>query len=47
MKATKQIRFTNRFARARAEMAQYGLPLRLVMCGRVVNGRFYLTNRTK
>jgi hypothetical protein len=28
-------------------MAEYGFPLRLVMCGKVVNGRFYLTHRTK
>jgi hypothetical protein len=35
------------YAKARAEFAQYGLPLRMVMCGKVVNGRFYLTNRSK
>jgi len=28
-------------------MSEYGFPLRLVMCGKVVNGRFYLTHRTK
>lgn len=38
---------SNRFARARERMAEYGLPLRLVMCGKVENGRFYLTNRSK
>lgn len=37
----------NRFARVREIMAEYGFPLRLVMCGKVENGRFYLTNRTK
>ena len=37
----------NRFALARERMAEYGLPLRLVMCGKVENGRFYLANRTK
>ena len=36
-----------RYATMRAIMAEYGFPLRLVMCGKVVNGRFYLTNRTK
>lgn len=36
-----------RYAAMRAAMAEYGFPLRLVMCGKVVNGRFYLTNRTK
>jgi len=36
-----------RYAAMRAIMAEYGFPLRLVMCGRVVNGRFYLTHRTK
>jgi hypothetical protein len=37
----------NRFAHMREQMAEYGLPLRLVMCGKVENGRFYLTNRSK
>ena len=37
----------NRFARVREIMAEYGFPLRLVMCGKIENGRFYLTNRTK
>lgn len=37
----------NRFARARKDMKQYGFKLSVVMCGRVENGRFYLTNRTK
>ena len=37
----------SRFARVREVMAEYGFPLRVVMCGRVENGRFYLTNRTK
>lgn len=35
------------YARMRKIMAEYGYPLQLVMCGYVVNGRFYLTNRTK
>ena len=35
------------YAAARKVMAEYGFPLRLVMCGKIVNGRFYLTNRTK
>ncbi len=42
----KQVKM-NRFARVRKDMKQYGFPLRVVMCGRVENGRFYLTNRTK
>jgi hypothetical protein len=42
----KQVKM-NRFARVRQEMKQYGFPLRVVMCGKVENGRFYLTNRTK
>lgn len=37
----------DRFATVRAIMSEYGFPLRLVMCGKVDNGRFYLTNRTK
>ena len=37
----------NRFARARQIMAEYGFKLQVVMCGRVENGRFYLTNRTR
>jgi hypothetical protein len=37
----------SRFARMREIMAEYGFPLRLVMCGKVENGRFYLTHRTK
>jgi hypothetical protein len=37
----------NRFAKAREFFKQYGFPLRVVMCGKVENGRFYLTNRTK
>lgn len=36
-----------RYAAMRAVMAEYGFPLRLVMCGKVVDGRFYLTNKTK
>ena len=36
-----------KYAEMRAVMAEYGFPLRLVMCGKVVNGRFYLTNRTR
>ena len=35
------------YAKMRKIMAEYSFPLRLVMCGRVENGRFYLTNRTK
>ncbi len=48
-KQTKVMRMIkkNRFVRMREVMAEYGLPLRLVMCGRVENGRFYLTNRSK
>jgi hypothetical protein len=45
-KMKRQIK-QNRFARMRKEMKQYGFPLRVVMCGRVENGRFYLTNRTR
>jgi hypothetical protein len=37
----------NRFQSMRKIIAEYGFPLRLVMCGQVVNGRFYLTHRTK
>lgn len=36
-----------RYAKMREIMAEYGFPLRLVMCGKVVDGRFYLTHRTK
>jgi len=36
----------SRFAEMRAQMAEYGFALQLVMCGKVANGRFYLTNRT-
>ena len=48
-KQTKVVRTVkqNRFVLARERLAEYGLPLRLVMCGRVENGRFYLTNRSK
>jgi hypothetical protein len=35
------------YAKMRKIMAEYGFPLQLVMCGYVINGRFYLTNRTK
>jgi hypothetical protein len=35
------------YAKMRKIMAEYGSPLQLVMCGFVINGRFYLTNRTK
>ena len=35
------------YAAARKVMAEYGFPLPVVMCGKIVNGRFYLTNRTK
>ncbi len=37
----------NRFVRVRRQMAEYGFALRVVMSGKVENGRFYLTNRTK
>jgi hypothetical protein len=37
----------NRFVRMRKIMKQYGFALRVVMCGKVENGRFYLVNRTK
>lgn len=48
-KAAKPFRTVkkNRFARARERMAEYGFPLHLIMCGKIENGRFYLTNRTK
>jgi hypothetical protein len=46
MKKQRQIK-KNRFAKAREVFAQYGFKLPVVMCGMVVNGRFYLTNRTK
>jgi hypothetical protein len=36
-----------RYAKVRKIMAEYGFPLQLVMCGMVVDGRFYLTHRTK
>ena len=36
-----------RYAKMREIMAEYGFPLRLVMCGKVVDSRFYLTHRTK
>ena len=42
----KQIKM-NRFVRMRKIMAEYGFKLSVVMCGKVENGRFYLTNRTK
>lgn len=35
-----------RYAEMRAQMAEYGFALQLVMCGKLLNGRFYLTNRT-
>jgi hypothetical protein len=35
------------YAKMRKIMAEYGYPLQLVMCGYVINGRFYLTHRTK
>lgn len=35
------------YAAQRRVFAEYGFPLRLVMCGKLVNGRFILTNRTK
>ena len=38
---------TNRFVRMRKIMAEYGFPLRIVMCGKVENGYYYFTNRTK
>ncbi len=42
----KQVK-KNRFAKMREIMKEYGFPLCVVMCGKVENGRFYLTNRTK
>jgi len=47
----KQKRFKkfkkSRYAEMRAQMAEYGFALCLVMCGKFENGRFYLTNRTR
>ena len=37
----------SRYARVRMLMSEYGFPLQLVMCGKVVNGRYYLTYKTK
>ncbi len=37
----------NRFARMREIMKEYGFPLRLVMCGKIENGRYYFTHRTR
>ena len=37
----------NRFAKARKIFAEYGFKLSVVMCGKIENGRFYFTNRTK
>lgn len=36
-----------KYARVRTIMAEYGFPLRLVMCGKVIDGRFFLVHRTK
>jgi hypothetical protein len=36
-----------RYAAMRKIMAEYGFPLRLVMCGKVENGRFYLVHKQK
>ena len=35
------------YAAVREAFEVYGFPLRLVMCGKVVNGRYYLTNKVK
>jgi len=35
------------YAACREAFKEYGFPLRLVMRGVVVNGRFYLTNKVK
>ena len=35
------------YASMRESFKEYGFPLRLVMRGVVVNGRFYLTNKVK
>lgn len=35
------------YAAVREAFKEYGFPLRLVMRGVVVNGRFYLTNKVK
>jgi hypothetical protein len=37
----------SRYARVRMLMSEYGFPLRLVMCGKVENGRFYLVHKQK
>ena len=47
MKKQFRIIKKNRFDHVRQQLAEYGLPLRMVMRGKVENGRFYLTNRTK
>ena len=36
-----------RFAATRKIMKEYGFPLQLVMCGKVVDGRFYLTYKSR
>lgn len=46
MKKFKHIKL-GRYAAWRAAMAEYGFPLRLVMCGKVENGRFYLVHKQK
>jgi hypothetical protein len=45
-KMTRQVKKT-RFAKAREVMAEYGFRLQTVMCGKIVNGRYFLTNRSK
>ncbi len=46
MKKFKHIKL-GRYAAMRKIMAEYGFPLRLVMCGKVENGRFYLVHKQK
>jgi hypothetical protein len=36
-----------KYARVRAAMAEYGFPIRSVMCGKIINGKFYLVNKKK
>ena len=37
----------SQYAAARKVMAEYGFRLTTVMCGKIENGRYYLTNRSK
>jgi len=41
----KQVK-TNKYAKVRAQMKEYGLPLQTVMCGKLYNKKYFLTNRT-